>query len=61
MSDYPAGLPGRAPVPPYAGEGPHSLWHFSEDPSLGVFRPRVPDADPRASEGTSAPRTISDG
>lgn len=30
----------RAPPPPYAGEGPHALWHVSEDPSLGVLHPR---------------------
>ena len=24
------------------GEGPFALWHFSEDPTLGVFRPHVP-------------------
>jgi hypothetical protein len=26
-------------APPYRGEGPHALWHFSEDPSITVFRP----------------------
>lgn len=31
----------RDPAPPYAGEGPHALWHFSEDPDLRVFRPHV--------------------
>ena len=30
---------GRPPAPPYAGEGPHALWHYSEDPSIEVFRP----------------------
>ena len=29
----------RPPAPPYAGEGPHALWHFSEDPTIEVFRP----------------------
>lgn len=48
MSDYPANLPGREPAPAYHGEGPHSLWHFSEDPSLGVFRPRPRVSDPGA-------------
>jgi len=31
----------REPAPPYRGEGPHALWHFSEDPGLRVFRPHV--------------------
>lgn len=30
----------RPPAPPYRGEGPHALWHFSEDPSIEVFRPQ---------------------
>jgi hypothetical protein len=29
----------RPPAPPYAGEGPHALWHVSEDPTIEVFRP----------------------
>ena len=29
----------RAPAPPYRGEGPHALWHVSEDPSLSRFVP----------------------
>lgn len=29
----------RPPAPPYVGEGPHALWHFSEDPAIEVFRP----------------------
>jgi hypothetical protein len=29
----------REPAPPYPGEGPHALWHVSEDSSIGVFRP----------------------
>ena len=29
----------RDPAPPYRGEGPHALWHVSEDPRIGVFRP----------------------
>jgi uncharacterized protein DUF6886 len=44
--DYPEQLLARDPAPSYAGEGPFALWHFSEDPSLGWFRPRVPPADP---------------
>jgi hypothetical protein len=27
----------RAPAPPYRGEGPHALWHVSEDPDLERF------------------------
>ena len=30
----------RALPPPYRDEGPHALWHFSEDPSIEVFRPK---------------------
>lgn len=40
--DYPAHLLPRAPAPPYDGEGPFALWHFSEDPSLRRFLPRPP-------------------
>jgi uncharacterized protein DUF6886 len=29
----------REPAPPYRGEGPHALWHVSEDPGIAVFRP----------------------
>jgi len=45
---YPEGLLAREPAPPYAGEGPFALWHFSEDPSLGRFRPHVPATNPGA-------------
>jgi hypothetical protein len=41
-TDYPAHLLAREPAPAYAGEGPFALWHFSEDPSLGWFRPHTP-------------------
>jgi hypothetical protein len=35
----------RAPAPPYRGEGPHALWHVSEDRSLRRFEPhRAPTA-----------------
>lgn len=37
----------RAPAPPYRGEGPHALWHVSEDPTITRF---VPD---RAATATS--------
>lgn len=31
----------REPAPPYAGEGPHALWHVSEDPAIERFEPHV--------------------
>jgi hypothetical protein len=31
----------REPAPPYVGEGPHALWHVSEDPAIGRFVPHV--------------------
>jgi hypothetical protein len=43
-ADYPEHLLAREPAPPCEGEGPHALWHFSEDPSLSRFRPRAPAA-----------------
>jgi hypothetical protein len=30
----------RDAPPAYAGEGPHALWHVSEDDSIGRFEPR---------------------
>lgn len=30
----------RPPAPPYRGEGPHALWHVSEDPDITRFEPR---------------------
>ena len=47
-ADYPVGLLAREAAPPYPGEGPHALWHFSEDPALGLFRPHVPATNPGA-------------
>jgi hypothetical protein len=47
-ADYPEHLLAREPAPPYDGEGPFALWHFSEDPSLGRFLPRAAAADPEA-------------
>ena len=41
-AEYPEHLLAREPAPPYEGEGPFALWHFSEDPSLGRFRPHTP-------------------
>lgn len=31
----------RAPAPPYAAEGPHALWHVSDDGTIERFRPHV--------------------
>ena len=31
----------RAPAPPYANEGPHALWHVSENPEIVRFEPHV--------------------
>ena len=31
----------RGPAPPYANEGPHALWHVSEDPAIERFEPHV--------------------
>ena len=46
--EYPEHRLPREPAPPYDGEGPFALWHFSEDPSLGQFRPHVPVTNPVA-------------
>ena len=37
----------RPPAPPYVGEGPHAMWHFSENPGIEVFAPQ------RVLEGSS--------
>ena len=29
----------RQPAPPYRGEGPHALWHVSEDATIARFEP----------------------
>ncbi len=47
-ASYPDDLLARDAPPSYAGEGPFALWHFSEDPSLGRFRPHVPVTNPAA-------------
>ena len=47
-TDYPEHLLAREPAPPYDGEGPFALWHFSEDPSLGRFLPHTPATNPGA-------------
>jgi hypothetical protein len=46
--NYPEHLLAREAAPPWDGEGPFALWHFSENPSLGRFRPRAPAGSPRA-------------
>jgi hypothetical protein len=33
------------PPPPYPGEEPGALWHFSEDPAIRRFEPRPPAGD----------------
>jgi hypothetical protein len=38
----------RPPAPPYVGEGPFALWHFSEDGSLEHFVPRPPPESPES-------------
>lgn len=45
---YPEHLLAREAAPPYDGEGPFAVWHFSEDPSLGLFRPHAPATSPGA-------------
>ena len=30
----------RVPPPPYTNEGPHELWHYSEDPTIERFVPQ---------------------
>jgi hypothetical protein len=47
-TDYSEGMLAREPAPPYEGEGPFALWHFSEDPTLRRFQPRVPATNPEA-------------
>lgn len=47
-TDYPEHLLAREAAPPYQGEGPFALWHFSEDPSLSWFRPHPPATNPGA-------------
>lgn len=37
----------REPAPPYEGEGPFALWHYSEDPSLSRFEPRLTATNPQ--------------
>jgi len=37
-ADYPEHLLAREPAPPYEGEGPFTLWHFSESVGSGPTR-----------------------
>lgn len=50
----------RPPAPPYRGEGPHALWHVSEEADLTRFEPRpaLGFALTRGQDGTvfSAPK-----
>lgn len=41
----------RDPAPPYVGEGPHALWHVSENPAIERFEPHV-----SATAASSEPR-----
>ena len=41
----------RQPAPPYRGEGPHALWHVSENPAIARFVPHV-----SATAASSEPR-----
>jgi hypothetical protein len=36
----------RDPAPPYAGEGPHALWHVSENAAIGRFAPHRTEFHP---------------
>jgi hypothetical protein len=47
--DYPEHLLAREPAPPYDGEGPFALWHFSEESSLDRLSPHTPITNPEAS------------
>ncbi len=38
----------RDPAPPYANEGPHALWHVSEDDAIRRFEPHVAATSDRA-------------
>ena len=49
--DYPDHLLAREAAPPFDGEGPFALWHFSEDPSLDRFLPRALGRQPGGAAG----------
>jgi hypothetical protein len=40
-AEYPEHRLAREAAPPWVGEGSFALWHFSENPGLGHFRPRA--------------------
>lgn len=44
---YPEQRLARDAAPVHGCEGPFALWHLSEDPSLGTFRPHTPATNPR--------------
>ena len=46
----------RDPAPPYANEGPHALWHVSENPAIERFEPHVSATAEHASR-SSGPST----
>ena len=46
-TDYPVHRLAREPAPAHLGEGPFALWHYSENPGLGHFRPRPPVINPQ--------------
>ena len=39
----------------YRGEGPHALWHFSEDPGIERFVPHVPATNASTSQRSKVP------
>lgn len=45
--DYPEHVLAREPAPAYSGEGAFALWHYSENPGLGRFRPSTTTAADR--------------
>jgi hypothetical protein len=47
-AEYPEDLLAREAAPPYYREGPFAIWHFSEEPSINWFQPRVPATNPNA-------------
>jgi hypothetical protein len=47
-TDYLEDRLAREPAPPYEGEGSFALWGYSENPSLGWFRPHTPATNPGA-------------
>jgi hypothetical protein len=52
----------RPPAPPYLNEGPHALWHVSEDPSIRRFdpRPATQIGETKQADGSIVPTPASD-